>query len=144
MSVEEHLRLMKTLDDAWNTQDWATFRARHAPDVVVSWPGGAAPTRGIAAHEAESRDFFTAFPDNHLDNDPYKIQFGQGDWTCSVARFTGHMSGPMKGPDGNEIPPTGKAFEIDFYTIARWEGDQIVEERLMYDLVGFMKQIGLG
>jgi hypothetical protein len=144
VSVEAHLRLMKTLDDAWNAQDWGTFRARHAPDVVVSWPGGAAPTRGIAAHEAESREFFTTFPDNHLDNDPYKIQFGQGDWTCSVARFTGHMGGPMTGPDGRVIPPTNKPFELDFYTVARWAGDRIVEERLMYDLVGFMEQIGLG
>jgi hypothetical protein len=144
VSVEEHLRLMKTLDDAWNAQDWDTFRARHAPDVVVSWLGGAAPTRGLAAHEAESRAFFTTFPDNHLDNAPYKIQFGQGDWTCSVARFTGHMGGPMTGPDGKVLPPTHKPFELDFYTVARWAGDQIVEERLMYDLVGFMQQIGLG
>ena len=144
MTVEEHLRLMKTLDDAWNTQDWETFRKRHARDVVVTWPGNPRPTRGIEAHEAESREFFTTFPDNHLDNDPYKIQFGQGDWTCSVARFTGHMNGPMKGPDGAEIPPTHKPFELDFYTIARWADGEIVEERLMYDLVGFMKQIGLG
>ncbi len=61
-----------------------------------------------------------------------------------MARFTGHMYGPMKGPGGAEIPPTNLPFEIDFYTIARWAHDQIVEERLMYDLVGFMKQIGLG
>jgi hypothetical protein len=144
MSVEGHLRLMKTLDDAWNTQDWETFRRRHARDVVVTWPGNPQPTRGIEAHEAESREFFKTFPDNHLDNDPYKIQFGQGDWTCTVARFTGHMGGPMKGPDGKEAPPTNKSFELDFYTIARWANGQIVEERLMYDLVGFMRQIGLG
>lgn len=42
-----------------------------------------------------------------------------------------------------EIPPTGKAFEVDFYTIAKWDNGQIVEENLMYDLVGFLKQIGL-
>jgi hypothetical protein len=53
------------------------------------------------------------------------------------------MTGPMKGPDGNEIPPTGKSFEVDFYTVAHWDEGQIVEENLMYDLVTFMKQIGL-
>jgi hypothetical protein len=53
------------------------------------------------------------------------------------------MTGPMQGPDGNEIPPTGKAFEVDFFTVAKWDNDQIVEENLMYDLVGFMRQIGL-
>jgi hypothetical protein len=53
------------------------------------------------------------------------------------------MKGPMKMPDGSEIPPTGKSFDIDFCTVAKWDNDQIVEENLMYDLVTFMKQIGL-
>jgi hypothetical protein len=35
------------------------------------------------------------------------------------------------------------SFEVDFYTIAKWDDGQIVEENLMYDLVGFLQQIGL-
>ena len=53
------------------------------------------------------------------------------------------MTGPMQAPDGTEIPPTGKSFDVDFITIAKWDNEQIVEENLMYDLVTFMKQIGL-
>jgi len=34
-SVEENRRLMKTLDDAWNSQDWDTFNVRHAEDAIV-------------------------------------------------------------------------------------------------------------
>jgi hypothetical protein len=68
----------------------------------------------------------------------------QGEWTCSIARFTGTMTGPMMGLDGREIPPTGKSFDVDFCTVARWdENGQIIEENLFYDLVTFMKQIGL-
>ena len=53
--------------------------------------------------------------------------------------------GPMKGPDGKEIPPTGQSFEVDFCTVARWDQNgQIIEENLFYDLVTFMKQIGVG
>jgi hypothetical protein len=48
----------------------------------------------------------------------------------------------MQRPDGSEIPPTGKSFEVDFYTVALWDEGQIVEENLMYDLVTFLKQIG--
>ncbi len=54
------------------------------------------------------------------------------------------MTGPMKTADGKEIPPTGKSFDLEFYTIALWNDGQIVEENLMYDLVTFLKQIGLG
>jgi predicted ester cyclase len=134
--------LMTTLDDAWNGQDLETFAKRHKPDTVVRWPGQAA-THGVEAHKQEAQDFFRAFPDQHLDNRPYKVLIASGDWTCSVAHFTGTMTGPMKGPDGRDIAPTGKPFEVDFCTVARWENDQIVEENLFYDLVSFTKQIGL-
>jgi len=139
-----NMELMQTLDDAWNAQDLDTFSKRHRRDVVVSWPGGRPATRGIDAHRQEAIDFFRAFPDQKLDNRPYRVFFASGDWTCSIARFTGTMKGPMTGPDGKDIPPTGKPFEVEFCTVARWGDDgQIIEENLFYDLVGFMQQIGL-
>jgi hypothetical protein len=99
---------------------------------------------GVAAGPAASRPSQGECTRGTADNDPYKIQFGQGDWTCTVAQFTGHMDGSMRQPDGTEIPATNKPFELDFYTIAHWVNGEIVEERLMNDLVGFMRQIGLG
>lgn len=137
-----NMELMQTLDDAWNAQDLETFAKRHKDDVVVRWPGQP-PTHGVEAHKQEAVDFFKTFPDQHLDNRPYKVFFASGDWTCSIARFRGTMKGPMKGPDGKEIPPTNKSFDVDFCTVARWDNGQIVEENLFYDLVSFMKQIGL-
>ena len=138
-----NMELMQTLDDAWNAQDLETFAKRHKPDVVVTWPGKP-PTHGVDNHRAESIEFFRAFPDQHLDNRPYRVFFASGDWTCSIAHFTGTFAGPMMGADGKEIPPTGKKFEVNFCTVARWDNEQIVEENLFYDLVTFMRQIGLG
>jgi len=54
--VEENMHLMKTLDDAWNSQDWDTFSKRHTGDVVVRWPGQP-PTNGIDAHKKGRRVF---------------------------------------------------------------------------------------
>jgi hypothetical protein len=110
--------------------------------VVVRWPGKP-PTHGIEDHTQESIEFWQTFPDQHPDNRPYRVFFASGEWTCSIAHFTGTMSGPMKGPEGEEIPPTGRSFEVDFCTVALWDDGQIAEENLMYDLVTFMKQIGL-
>ncbi len=141
---QRNMELMQTLDDAWNAQDVEVFRKRHKPDVIVRWPGQPDPTVGIEDHVRESEAFWRTFPDQKLDNRPYRVFFASGDWTCSIARFRGSMKGPMKMPDGKEVPPTGKSLDIEFYTIARWDNEQIVEENLMYDLVGFMKQIGLG
>ena len=151
MPVETHsavearnMELMQTLDDAWNAQDLDTFSKRHRKDVVVTWPGKP-PTHGIDAHREEAIEFFRAFPDQKLDNRPYRVFFASGDWTCSIAHFTGTMTGPMKGPDGKEIPPTGKRFDVEFCTVAHWdENGKVIEENLFYDLVTFMKQVGLG
>jgi hypothetical protein len=140
-----NLELMKTLDDAWNSQDWDIFRKRHAASTAVYWPGQPEPTTGRDNHEAEAKEFFKTFPDNHLINKPYKIMFGNGDYTCTVADFYGTMKGAMKGPGGKRIPPTNKGFHVEFCTVAHWnEAGEILEERLFYDLVGLMRQIGLG
>ena len=96
-AVEKNLELMKSLDDAWNSQDWGTFLKRHAENTSVTWMGRKSEaTKGRKAHKEESIEFFKTFPDNHIDNNPYKVLFGQGDWTCSVARFTGTMKGPWR------------------------------------------------
>ena len=137
------MELMQTLDDAWNAQDLDTFDKRHTSDVVVRWPAQP-PTHGRHDHRAEAIQMFKTFPDNHVGNRPYRVFFASSDWTCSIARFTGTMKGPMIGPDGTEITPTGKSVEVDFCTVARWnEHGEIVEENLFYDVVGMMKQIGL-
>ena len=107
------------------------------------WPGGAPPTRGHRNHDLEAVEFFKTFPDNHLINRPYKIFFAEGNHTCSVADFYGTMKGPMKMGD-KTIAPTNKGFHVEFCTVATWnDKGEIVEERLFYDLVGLMRQIGL-
>lgn len=140
--AKRNMELMQTLDDAWNSQDWNTFEKRHKANTVVRWPGQP-PTHGVHDHRAESIQFFKTFPDNHIDNRPYKVFFANGDWTCSIARFTGTMKGELVLPNGTIIQPTGKTFEVDFCTVARWQDGQIVEENLFYDLVGLMQQVGI-
>ena len=142
MGVKENLELMRTLDDAWNSQDWETFKKRHSENTAVYWPTQPDPTRGRGAHHKEAMEFFKTF-DNRLVNNPYKITFGQGDYTCTVADWTVTMKGPMKGPDGKTVQPTGKTAKLEFCTVATWKNNEIVEERLFYDAVGMMKQLGL-
>jgi hypothetical protein len=109
----------------------------------VRWPNQP-PTHGIEAHEQEALTFFKTFPDQHLVNNPYKTMIAQGDWTCTIAEFTGTMTGPMTMADGTVIAPTNKSFKVDFCTVAHWnEKGEIVEENLFYDLMGMLKQIGV-
>jgi hypothetical protein len=71
------------------------------------------------------------------------VAFGQGDWTCTLARFIGTTNDSIKGLDGNIIQATNKKFEIELCTVTHWKNGQIVEEKVFYDLVGTQKQIGV-
>jgi ketosteroid isomerase-like protein len=141
MTPEENMQLMQTLDDAYNARDWDTYAQRHKPDVVVRQPGQP-PTHGVKDHVAESVQLVKTF-DSKAWNRPYKTIFASGDWTCSIARATGAMTGPLLMADGTKIPPTGKPFELELCTVARWDDGQIVEENIFYDQTDLMRQIGL-
>lgn len=65
----------------------------------------------LSACATASYIFFDS--DNHIDNDPYKILFGQGNWTCSVANFNVTFKGPLRGFDGKTIESTDKKFQIE-------------------------------
>ena len=56
-------------------------------------------------HRAEGIRMFKTFPDNRVHNRPYRVLFASGDWTCSVARFTGTMTRTMAGANGAVIQP---------------------------------------
>jgi hypothetical protein len=136
------LALMKQGDDAFNTQNVAAMYAVHHPDMIAHIPG-AEPIRGRAAHAAAMEQFFRIFPDVHVHNDPYPIQFGRGDWITVISRTTGTFTGEMALPDGTVIPPTGKAFDLEFSQTVRWDGDQVAEILAFWDTARQAQQIGL-
>jgi hypothetical protein len=43
--------------------------------------GQSEPTKSINARRNEGVKMFKTFPDNHVQNNPYKILFGQEMWT---------------------------------------------------------------
>jgi hypothetical protein len=76
-------------------------------------------------------------------SDPYPIQFGSGDWITVITNSTGTFTGEMTLPDGTVIPPTGKAFDVEFGQTTKWEGDQLIVISAFYDAALQRQQIGL-
>lgn len=87
--------------------------------------------------------FCEAFPDNKVENRPYGILLGEGDFTCFVTRFTGTFTAPLKLPGGTRLEPAGKSFDVLYSTAARWRDGRIIEEYLFYNNGTFLRQIGL-
>jgi ketosteroid isomerase-like protein len=138
------LALMKQGDDAFNDRDFEAMNAVHHPDMIAYVTGNADPIYGRAAHAATMQQMFRIFPDAHVDNDPYPVQFGSGDWITVITRTTGTFTGEMVLPDGTVVPPTGKTFDLDFGQTSKWDGDQLVTISAFWDSALQAKQIGLG
>jgi hypothetical protein len=135
--------LMKQGDDAFNARDLAAMDAVHHPDMIAHVTGNAAPIYGRAAHAVAMQQFFAVFPDVHVYNDPYPIQFGSGDWITVVTRVTGTFTGEMRLPDGTVLPATGKRFDLEFGQTSKWDGDLLVEISAFFDAALQARQIGL-
>ena len=78
-----------------------------------------------------------------IDNGPYSVVFGQGDWTCAVSRLTGTTNDSMSGLNGSMIQPTNQKFEIEVCIVTCSKDGVIVEQKVFYGLVGLQKQIGV-
>ena len=136
------LELMTKGDDAFNARDFEAVDAVHHPDMVAFITGLAAPVYGREAHAAAMQQFLRSFPDMHVDT-PYPIQFGSGDWITVVTHATGTFTGELTLLDGNVIPPTGKAFDVEFGQTTKWDGDRLIVISAFWDAALQAKQLGL-
>ena len=137
------LSLMKAADDAFNARDMDAMDALHRPDVIAHVTGTETTTTR-QPHREGVENVIRAFPNVHVVNDPYPIQFGSNGWVSVVSRQTGTFTGELRGPDGELIPPTGKSFDLTFCTTSHWgEDDRMIEEFVFWDSTLFAQQIGL-
>jgi hypothetical protein len=59
------------------------------------------------------------------------------------ATFSGTHTGPLPTPDGGEIPATGRRLEADFVEVFVVADGLIRSDRIYYDQLEFMVQLGL-
>ena len=136
------LALMKQGDDAFNDRDVEGMNAVHHPDMIAYVTGNADPIYGREAHGAAMRQLVEMFPDVRV-HTPYPIQFGGDNWITVVTSVTGTFTGKMTQPDGAVVPPTGKAFDLEFGQTSKWEGEQLIVISAFWDAALMAKQIGL-
>jgi hypothetical protein len=136
------LELMTKGDNAFNARDWEAVDAVHHPDMVAHVTGLAEPIYGSKAHSAAMQQFLRSFPDMHV-NTPYPIQFGSGEWITVVTTVTGTFTGEMVLPDGTVIPPTGKAFDVEFGQTTKWDGERLIIISAFWDANRQARQLGL-
>jgi hypothetical protein len=78
-----------------------------------------------------------------IDDGPYPLVFGEGDWTCAVSRLTGTTHDSTGRPNGSAIQPMVQEFEIEVCVVTCSKNGEVVEQKVFYDLAGMQKQIGV-
>ena len=124
---------------AWRARDVEGFAALYSDDAVVKAPGGA------ELHGREgARQFFGMWNEAMPDNDIEILnEVESGSILVQEGIFRGTHTGTLATPDGQQIPATGKTLTAPYCDVFEFSGDQIVGERLYFDQVELLTQLGL-
>ena len=138
-SVGENLKVVDDFVNAFNTRDWDRISGLYAKSVVYWTPDNTEPEKGREKVRQVFVGYTAAFPDAH---NKKERAFGMGDWVCVEYVFTGTHKGPLTGPDGKQVPGTGKSVRVPWVSLYRMESGRIVEWHAYWDALGMWKQLG--
>jgi len=131
--------LVELTTTTWNDRDRAGWRECYVEDCEMLAPGVVDGTGGAALLQFWD-ETMEAFPDNRI---TVVRVVAQGDLLVEESRIDATNTGPMAGPDGTPIPPTGRSLSLPFAGIHRIDGDHIVSSHFYWDTFDMLGQLGL-
>ena len=136
MSSESHKTLVRRYyEEMWNTGDLALIDAWFAPsyaNIDPATPGGV--VHGPEGMKQLVTAYRAAFPDLRFTIDD---MIAEGDQVASRWTARGTHRGDLRG-----IPPTGLSVTVTGITFTRLDGGMIVEDRVNWDTLGLLQQLG--
>lgn len=130
--------LLQLNTDAWNAREQERFFATYTEDCEVTAPGFTG--KGHQGVQEFWSLWMDAFPDNQVH---VRLLIADGDNIVEESVFEGTNSGPLQGPDGTQIPATGRRASQSFSGIHTVRGDKIASTRLYFDQVDMLTQLGM-
>ena len=135
MSIADLKAQALQLYDTFNSHDPSAVAALYAPDARVRDCAHAQPLIGHEQIAAAYARLFVGLPDAHMH---VERLVGEGltvsvEWTLS-----GNHNGRLMG-----IPPTGKSVACAGVSILTFRGKAIMDSRVIWDLAGLLRQLGL-
>lgn len=131
--------LMDRATEAILGKDFEALDGIYAEDVVVSTPD-VGLLRGVEAVKDWHRVMLDAFPDMR-----FEMQRALEDGDCAIDQGIVHgiNTGPMRLPDGTELPPTGRALHLRAMDVIEVAGGRIRSHDFYFDQVSMLTQLGL-
>lgn len=146
MSFEENMRVVLATAEAYNARDWDRLVELLAESVIFTSSTFPKPQKGISAWRpggAVRQNIDSSLieaPDAQVE----KVRtFGQGDWICVEYIMKGTNTGPLKLPDGRELPATNKPYQLPCCGVFKVEGGKITEWHIYADNLIWLRQLGI-
>ena len=136
--MEANRELLDRYVELYNAGDLNACTELYAEDAVQWMHDGIFEGR-VAIRDRLARDL-DAFPDAKYVVESF---VEDGDTFADEWTFTGTNTGPLRHPDGTEIPATGKPVEIKGMEYVEVRDGKIVVDNLYYDFMAAVAQLGL-
>ena len=133
-------RFVEVAERSIAARDWETYGSVFSEDLLMVTSMLPGITRGRDARIQLVEGIVASFPDGVVEVQRY---FGKGEWACVEVLFTGTHAGPMPGPGGTTIPPTGKSVKWPYCMVMKFKDGLVSELYEYYDQLSLMTQLGL-
>jgi steroid delta-isomerase-like uncharacterized protein len=135
MSLYEHAQ---NFFAAMNAHDFDTMASMISPTAEIRTPQGSFV--GGQAFCGWIGGLLRALPD--FTHELHGMAVESGDQLVFELHAAGHFTGPLATPDG-DIPPNGRRIDVPGADFWRFKDGLIVEYRLYFDQLDFLRQMGL-
>lgn len=135
MSAEKNKALVARMYDGLNDHVIEGMEEYWTEDMIWYGPAGIGTKRGLQDfQDNHQRPFLHAFSDKNATDE---IRIAEGEYVAAKGFQQVTHTGDYLG-----IPATGKTMQIKYMDFWRVEGDKLVENWVMIDLLDFLAQAG--
>ena len=130
--------IVKRGNEAFNSRDIDGLIDLYASDAEFKGPGKMV-FKGKDQIRKFTEGWIQGFPDCKIRS---VNTIATGNTVVDEGIFTGTHTGVFPTPMG-DIPPTGKKVEGEYVDVFEFAGDKVISDRLMFDRLQLMEQLGL-
>lgn len=135
MSIESNKKISaRIFNEMWNGKRPELAKELFTTDAAFVDPHIPIPAKGIEGHAAYLQLFMKAIPDLHF---TIEEQVAEGNAVVTRLTSTGTHKGELLG-----VAPTNKKAKLPAIVIHRFRNDKVAETFVMWDALGFLKEVG--